>query len=111
MMFKAVILLTRKDGMTKDEFREWMLVQHSPLAKQLPGLRKLVFNIVENEENPRYYSATFELRPHFQLEGMDIGLRLVSRLPAANPTKGIVSIRFSAASSPPWSESSARRRD
>src|SRR6266404_3997967 len=39
--------------------------------------------IVENEENPGYYAATFELRPHFQLEGMDIGLRLVSRLPAA----------------------------
>jgi type VI secretion system protein ImpC len=40
-------------------------------------------SIVENEENPGYYSATFELRPHFQLEGMDIGLRLVSRLPVA----------------------------
>src|SRR5215467_9626800 len=39
--------------------------------------------IQENEENPGYYSATFDLRPHFQLEGMDIGLRLVSRLPAA----------------------------
>ncbi|HWN51473.1 MAG TPA: type VI secretion system contractile sheath large subunit [Xanthobacteraceae bacterium] len=39
--------------------------------------------IVENEENPGYYAATFELRPHFQLEGMDIGLRLVSRLPVA----------------------------
>src|SRR5215475_10400872 len=25
-------------------------------------------SIVENEENPGYYSATFELRPHFQLE-------------------------------------------
>jgi type VI secretion system protein ImpC len=40
-------------------------------------------NIIANEENPGYYSATFELRPHFQLEGMDIGLRLVSRLPVA----------------------------
>jgi type VI secretion system protein ImpC len=40
-------------------------------------------SITENEENPGYYSATFELRPHFQLEGMDIGLRLVSRLPVA----------------------------
>ncbi len=38
--------------------------------------------VVPNEENPGYYSATFNLRPHFQLEGMDIGLRLVSRLPA-----------------------------
>lgn len=49
-MFKAIILLTRNDGMTKDQFRDWMLVQHSPLAKQLPGVRKLTFNIVENED-------------------------------------------------------------
>src|SRR5580698_2266300 len=41
-------------------------------------------SIVENEENPGYYSALFELRPHFQLEGMEIGLRLVSKLPVAN---------------------------
>ena len=40
-------------------------------------------SVVENEENPGYYAATFDLRPHFQLEGMDIGLRLVSRLPVA----------------------------
>ena len=40
-------------------------------------------SVVANEENPGYYAATFELRPHFQLEGMDIGLRLVSRLPVA----------------------------
>ena len=37
-------------------------------------------SIVPNEENPGYYNATFELRPHYQLEGMDIGLRLVSRI-------------------------------
>ena len=36
--------------------------------------------IKANEENPGYYNALFELRPHFQLEGMDIGLRLVSRV-------------------------------
>jgi len=38
--------------------------------------------VIENEENPGYYSARFFLRPHYQLEGMDIGLSLVSRLPA-----------------------------
>ena len=38
--------------------------------------------IIENEENPGYYFAKFMLRPHYQLEGMDIGLSLVSRLPA-----------------------------
>ena len=35
-----------------------------------------------DEENPGYYAARFYLRPHFQLEAMDIGLSLVSRLPA-----------------------------
>ena len=39
-------------------------------------------SIVLSEENPGYYSATFELRPHFQLEG-NIGLHLVSRFPRA----------------------------
>lgn len=37
--------------------------------------------VFEDEENPGYYGARFYLRPHFQLEGMDIGLSLVSRLP------------------------------
>ncbi len=37
--------------------------------------------VVENEENPGYYTAHFYLRPHFQLEGMDIGMSLVSKLP------------------------------
>jgi type VI secretion system protein ImpC len=34
-----------------------------------------------NEENPGYYNARFFLRPHYQLEGMDVGMSLVSRLP------------------------------
>lgn len=39
-------------------------------------------DIFPDEENPGYYSARFYLRPHYQLEGMDIGMSLVSRLPA-----------------------------
>lgn len=39
-------------------------------------------DIFADEENPGYYSAKFYLRPHYQLEGMDIGMSLVSRLPA-----------------------------
>ena len=49
-MFKAIILLTRRDEMTSADFRNWMLVGHAPLAKQLPGLRKLVFNVVQNDD-------------------------------------------------------------
>ena len=40
-------------------------------------------SILADEENPGYYKANFYLRPHFQLEGMDIGMSLVSRLPLA----------------------------
>ena len=46
---KAIILLTRREGDTAEEFRSWWLEEHAPLARQLPGLRKLVFNVVESE--------------------------------------------------------------
>ena len=39
--------------------------------------------VVPNEENPGYYSANVYLRPHFQLEGMDIGMSLVASLRGA----------------------------
>jgi uncharacterized protein (TIGR02118 family) len=51
-MFKAIILLTRAEGATREEFREWWLERHAPLARQLPGLRRLVFNAVETEDAP-----------------------------------------------------------
>jgi ABC-type uncharacterized transport system permease subunit len=38
--------------------------------------------VEENPENPGYYSAKFYLKPHYQLEGLTVSLRLVSRLPA-----------------------------
>jgi type VI secretion system protein ImpC len=34
-----------------------------------------------NEENPGYYSSKFYLKPHYQLEGLTVSLRLVSRMP------------------------------
>ena len=46
---KAIILLTRRDGDTPEGFRRWWLEEHAPLARQLPGLRKLVFNLVEGD--------------------------------------------------------------
>jgi len=46
-VFKAMILLTRREGMTPEDFRRWWLDEHRPLALQLPGLRRMVVNIVE----------------------------------------------------------------
>ncbi len=35
------------------------------------------------EGDPGYYSSSFFLRPHYQLEGLTVSLRLVSKLPSA----------------------------
>jgi len=39
--------------------------------------------VTENKQNPGYYNAQFFLRPHYQLEGLNISLRLVSELPSS----------------------------
>jgi uncharacterized protein (TIGR02118 family) len=47
-MFKAIILLTRREDMSHEEFRTWWFDEHAPLAAQLPGVRKIVFNLAED---------------------------------------------------------------
>ena len=50
-------------------------------TKARKPLREAKVTIVPDEENPGYYRAQFFLRPHYQLEGMDIGMSLASRIP------------------------------
>jgi type VI secretion system protein ImpC len=45
--------------------------------KPLAGAEVVVEDV---EGNPGYYSAVFRLRPHYQLEGLTVSLRLVSKL-------------------------------
>lgn len=56
----------------------------SEITKAKKPLADAKIEITPDEENPGYYSARFFLRPHFQLEGMDIGLSLVSRVRSNN---------------------------
>ena len=42
--------------------------------------------VEEDESNPGYYRSRFYLRPHYQLEGLTVSLRLVSKLPSAKGT-------------------------
>jgi type VI secretion system protein ImpC len=78
----------------KDELRKWLqewiteYVDGNPETsseetKARRPLSAASVDVFENEENPGYYMARFYLRPHYQLEAMDIGLSLVSRLPSA----------------------------
>ena len=38
--------------------------------------------VAEVEGNPGYYASKFYLRPHYQLEGLSVSLRLTSKLPS-----------------------------
>jgi type VI secretion system protein ImpC len=83
-----------KVGSTKEKeglrmwLQEWIMqyVDGDPLHSSEATKAKLPLadakvDVFEDPENPGYYSARFYLRPHYQLEAMDIGLSLVSRLP------------------------------
>lgn len=44
-------------------------------------LKDAKVEIIADEENPGYYKGKFMFVPHYQLEGMDVSLSMVSRLP------------------------------
>ena len=45
--------------------------------------------VEEVEGNPGYYTSKFFLRPHYQLEGLTVSLRLVSKLPSIKEGAGV----------------------
>jgi type VI secretion system protein ImpC len=77
---------------TKSQLKEWLETWLSQYIDGSPNtstdeykashpLAEGLVEIEENEENPGYYSAKFFLKPHYQLEGLTVSLRLVSRMP------------------------------
>jgi type VI secretion system protein ImpC len=57
----------------------------SEITKSQKPLAAAEVVVEEVEGNPGYYTSKFFLRPHYQLEGLTVSLRLVSKLPS---TKG-----------------------
>jgi type VI secretion system protein ImpC len=51
-------------------------------ARAMKPLAGAEVKVEEVEGNPGYYSAKFHLRPHYQLEGVNVTMSLVSRLPS-----------------------------
>lgn len=47
-MFKAIILLKRREDMTHEDFKSWWLDQHAAKAAELPGVRRICFNLAED---------------------------------------------------------------
>jgi type VI secretion system protein ImpC len=68
---------------------EWIMqyvdgdpVNSSEETKAKRPLAAAEVKVEEVEGNPGYYKANFYLRPHYQLEGLTVSLRLVSKLPS-----------------------------
>lgn len=58
------------DSKSSEEMKaKYPLAQAEVVVEEIPG-------------NPGYYSSKFYLRPHYQLEGLTVSLRLVSKLPS-----------------------------
>ena len=51
-------------------------------AKAQKPLAAAEVKVEEIEGNTGFYAATFHLRPHYQLEGVNVSMRLVSKLPS-----------------------------
>ena len=80
-------------SMEQDEIQVWLqnwinqYIEPSPaIASEADKARRPLAAaevVVEpDESNPGYYSAKFFLRPHYQLEGLTVSLRLTSKLPS-----------------------------
>ena len=46
-------------------------------------LRSAQVRVTELEDNPGFFRVDTMIKPHFQIEGMDISLSLVGKLPKA----------------------------
>jgi uncharacterized protein (TIGR02118 family) len=61
-VIKVIVLLPRRDGMSREEFARYLRDHHFPIVTKLPGLRRLVFNQVLPDPNspPPAYDAVAE---------------------------------------------------
>jgi uncharacterized protein (TIGR02118 family) len=50
-MLKLISLMRRADGMSKEDFRTWVLDEHVALARGLPGLRAYTVSLTDNGDS------------------------------------------------------------
>jgi type VI secretion system protein ImpC len=80
----------REGPQLQADLQSWILqyVDGSPdtsseETKARKPLKEASIEIVPDEENPGQYRGIFRFIPHYQFEGMDVSLSMVSRLPKA----------------------------
>jgi uncharacterized protein (TIGR02118 family) len=60
-VLKVFSLIKRRDDLSLDEFRTWILEQHAPMGRELPGLREYHVSVVEQDDPDLPYHAVTEL--------------------------------------------------
>ncbi|MGA0011238.1 MAG: EthD family reductase [Candidatus Nanopelagicales bacterium] len=46
---KVMVGLVRREDMSRDDFRQWWIDEHAPLARTLPGVRRIRFNVLDED--------------------------------------------------------------
>jgi type VI secretion system protein ImpC len=80
-------------SMTQAQLQSWLndwikkYIEPSPdiateEAKAMRPLSAAEVVVEEDPSNPGYYTSKIYLKPHYQLEGLTVSLRLVSKLPS-----------------------------
>ncbi len=60
-MVKVISLMKRKEGMSIEEFRQWVFEEHSQLGAQFPGIRHYTVSAVLPEYADGPYDTANEL--------------------------------------------------
>ncbi len=77
----------KEKGDLQSELDSWI----SKLVTEMPNpgadlkarcpLRSAHVEVMDHEDNPGFYSVNMKVRPHFQIEGVNVDLSLVSQMP------------------------------
>jgi uncharacterized protein (TIGR02118 family) len=60
-MFKVMIGLTRREDFDHEQFAAWWLHEHAPLARTLPGIRRITFNLLDGDLQAAPFDGIAEL--------------------------------------------------
>jgi uncharacterized protein (TIGR02118 family) len=60
-MLKVFSLIKRREDMSLDEFRSWILDEHARKGRELPGLRRYHVSVIDADDPALPYHAITEL--------------------------------------------------
>ena len=83
-MFNAMILLTSRDNMTPQDFRDWWINQHARMAQQLLDVRRIIFIWWQRPPTPSEAQPGWPVRR--SMASPSCGSTLRERLEAAYST-------------------------